>query len=72
MKAELANKDVLNPEEAIELFTLSRRKFYGLLKTETELGFLAKYKTRHLILRAEFDRYLKFHPELRRRGYDGN
>lgn len=72
MKAELENKDVLNPEEAIELFALSRRKFYALLKTETDLGFLAKYKTRHLILRTEFDRYLKCHQELRRRGYNDN
>ena len=32
MKADLSQKDVLNPLETIELFVLSRRKFYDLLK----------------------------------------
>lgn len=31
-KPILAEKDILNPSEAIEYFVLSRRKFYDLLK----------------------------------------
>ncbi len=31
-KMTLAEKNFLNPEEAIELFNLSRRKFYRLIK----------------------------------------
>ena len=72
MRTELAEKDVLNPQEAIELFVLSRRKFYALLQSEEELEFLAMYGTRKLIIRTEFDKYLKSHLELRRRGTYGN
>lgn len=67
----LAEKDILNPEEAIELFVLSRRKFYAILSTEQELKFLAKYKTRNLIIRTEFANYLQKHSELRKRGTYG-
>jgi len=69
---DLSQKDVLNPQEAIELFALSPRKFYALLAKEQEFKFLAKYKTRKLIIRTEFDDYLKEHSELRRRGSYGN
>ena len=30
-RPDLAEKDILNPSEAIEYFVLSRRKFYDLL-----------------------------------------
>ena len=33
-KPILKEKDILNPNEAIELFVLSRRKFYKLLKDD--------------------------------------
>ena len=42
-KPILEEKDILNPNEAIELFVLSRRKFYKLLKENRKLGFLAMY-----------------------------
>lgn len=71
MKADLSQKDVLNPQEAIELFVLSRRKFYALLQSETELSFLAKYGTRKLIIRTEFEKYLRGHSDLRRRCRSG-
>ena len=32
-RPDLAEKDILNPSEAIEYFVLSRRKFYDLLNT---------------------------------------
>ncbi len=72
MKADLSQKDVLNPLETINLFVLSRRKFYDLLKHNKGLEFLAKYGTRNLIIRTEFEKYLQAHPELRRRGTNGN
>ena len=42
-KPILEEKDILNPNEAIELFVLSRRKFYKLLKENRQLNFLAMY-----------------------------
>lgn len=67
-KPILQKKDVLNPNETIELFVLSRRKFYKLLKENQKLGFLAMYGTRKLIIRSEFQKYLNKHPEWKRRG----
>ena len=63
----LAEKDILNPSEAIEYFVLSRRKFYDLLNNTDGEEFLAYYGERKLILRVAFERYLHNHPELRRR-----
>lgn len=67
-KPILEEKDILNPNEAIELFVLSRRKFYKLLKENRKLGFLAMYGSRKLIIRSEFQKYLVEHPELKGRG----
>lgn len=65
-RPNLAEKDILNPGEAIDYFVLSRRRFYDFLK-ETDGGdFLAYYGERKLILRVAFERYLQDHPELRR------
>lgn len=66
-KPNLAEKDVLNPSEAIEYFDLSRRKFYDLLKEKDGGDFLAYYGERKLIIRIAFEKYLLNHPELRRR-----
>ena len=60
-------KDILNQEEVIVFFGLSRRKFYKLLKEGKGLPFMARYGTSRLIIRTEFEKYLKAHPELRRR-----
>ena len=67
-RPNLAEKDILNPSEAIEYFVLSRRKFYDLLNDTDGEEFLAYYGERKLILRVAFERYLRNHPELRRRG----
>lgn len=67
-RPNLAEKDILNPSEAIDYFVLSRRKFYDLLKNTDGEDFLAYYGERKLILRAAFEKYLLHHPELRRRG----
>ena len=61
-KPSLAEKDFLNPNEAIELFGLSRRKFYKLLEGK-KLRFIALYGSRKLIIRAEFEKYLESNPE---------
>lgn len=53
MKPKLAEKDILNIQEAIEYFVLSRRKFYSLLAGDENPGFIAKYGTRQLIIRSE-------------------
>ena len=66
-RPSLAEKDILNPSEAIDYFVLSRRKFYDLLKNKDGVDFLAYYGERKLILRVAFERYLHNHPELRRR-----
>ena len=66
-RTDLAEKDILNPSEAIEYFVLSRRKFYDLLNNTDGEDFLAYYGERKLILRVAFERYLRNHPELRRR-----
>ena len=68
-RPSLAEKDILNPSEAIEYFVLSRRKFYDLLNNTDGEDFLAYYGERKLILRVAFERYLRNHPELRRRVY---
>lgn len=65
-RPNLARKEALNPEEAIKHFNLSRRKFYDLIQQEG-LPFLAYYIQRKLIIRAEFEKYLLEHPELKRR-----
>ena len=67
-RSSLAEKDILNPSEAIDYFVLSRRKFYDLLKNTDGVDFLAYYGERKLILRVAFEKYLPHHPELRRRG----
>lgn len=72
MKPKLAEKDVLNVQEAIEYFTLSRRRFYSLLAGDENPGFIAKYGTRQLIIRSELQKYIMKHPELRRRGSYGD
>lgn len=66
-KPSADQKDVLNQEEAIVYFGLSRRKFYKLLKEGKNTPFMAMYGSRRLIIRTEFAKYLEKHPELRRR-----
>ena len=55
-RPSLAEKDILNPSEAIEHFVLSRRKFYDLLNNTDGEDFLAYYGERKLILRVAFER----------------
>lgn len=66
-KPTAGQKDILNQEEAIVHFGLSRRKFYKLLQEGKNIPFMAMYGSRRLIIRTEFENYLEKHPELRRR-----
>ena len=62
-KPALGDKDVFNPSETAEFYGLSRRKFFRFLNEATGLSFIAMYNTRTLIIRAEFEAFLRFHPE---------
>ena len=62
-KPALADKDVFNPSEAAEFYGLSRRRFFRMLDEADGLPFVAMYKTRKLIIRSEFEAFLRFHPE---------
>lgn len=64
-KPALAEKDFLNPEKAIELFSLSRRKFYRVIKEEKQLGFMALYGSWKLIIREAFEKYLEANTKIK-------
>ena len=55
---------MFNPEEAIEFYGLSRRKFIQLLNSDERLPFIAMYRTRKLIIRSEYKRFMEEHPEV--------
>ena len=63
-RAQLEDKSIFNPEEAIVFYDLSRRKFKKLLEGEEELPFVAFFKTRKIIIRDEFEEYMEDHPEI--------
>ena len=65
-KAALESKDLLNPKETIEHFGLSARKFYRMMRENTDKDFLVMFRSRKLIIRTAFEKYLLAHPELRR------
>lgn len=67
MKAQnisLGEKDYLSPAEAIQYWNLSNRKFHAFLR-EGQYDFIAFYRTRKLIIRTEFDKYLKKNPKVK-------
>lgn len=67
MKAQnvpLCEKEYLNPQEAIKYWNLSNRKFYEFLK-KGPYPFIALYGQRKLILRVEFDKYLRKNPSIK-------
>ena len=63
-RPKLEEKDLFNPEEAVEFYRLSRRKFIQLLNSDERLPFIALYRTRKLIIRSEYERYMEEHPEV--------
>ena len=58
-------KDVLNPEEAVQYFGFSRRKFFRFLQDGKCKKYTALYGRRRLILRREFEKYLEENPEVK-------
>lgn len=65
-KTEPGSKDLLNPAETINLFDLSSRKFYALIRSGEKLDFIVFYGGRRLVIRSIFEKYLSEHAELRR------
>ena len=64
-KPNLGEKDILNPEEAIRYWNLSRRKFYQFLEQTDGGDYLAYYKTRILIIRLAFEQFLLKNPKVK-------
>ena len=58
-RAQLEDKSIFNPEEAIAFYDLSRRRFKKLLEGEEELPFVAYFKKRKIIIRDEFEEYME-------------
>ena len=63
-KPPLEEKNILNVEEAVELYGMSRRRFRKLLES-TGLPFVAAYGKRKVIIRAELEAYLQSRPDLK-------
>ena len=63
-RPKLEEKDLFNPEEAIEFYGLSRRKFAQFLNSDEKLPFIAFYRSRKIIIRSEYERYMEEHPEV--------
>ena len=61
----LRDKDILNMEETVFLFKLSRRKFKKLLDEKEDLPFVALYRNRRIIIRGELERYLENNPDVK-------
>ena len=64
-RKELDTKSTFIPEEAIEFYNLSRRKFKRMLDEDEDLPFIAYFRKRKLIIRDEFEKYLEENPELK-------
>ena len=60
----LEDKSIFNTEEAILFYDLSRRKFKKLLMGDEELPFIALFRKRKIIIRSEFEEYMKKNPEI--------
>ena len=56
-RTPLEKKVLLNLGETISFYNLSAAKFYRLVKKEQP--FIVYYKTRKLIVRKEFEKYLE-------------
>ena len=64
-RKELDTKSTFIPEEAIEFYNLSRRKFKRMLDEDEDLPFIAYFRKRKLIIRDEFEKYMEENPELK-------
>ena len=65
-KPSPGDKQMITPQEAIDFYTLSWAKVRRLMDTKNNFT-IKYYDDRSLIIRAEFEKYLAQHPELRRR-----
>ncbi len=67
MKTKAKDKEILTVEEAIEHYKLSRIKLLALLHEGSNSFSVKYYNNRTLILKPQFEEYLKQHPEIRKR-----
>ena len=65
-KPALQEKALLNPEEAILLSGLNRRRFRALINGSKNLSFVLTYNKRKLIVRSVFEANPKIMEELKR------
>lgn len=65
MKNKVEEKEFMNQDEAAAFYSLSRRRFFRLLKEDAASEFLAYYGQRKLIIRSEFEKYLRNNPEVK-------
>lgn len=63
-RAKLEDKSIFNPEETVLFYDLSHRKFKRLIDMDDELPFVALFRTRKIILRKEFEKYMEENPEI--------
>ena len=64
-KPALKDKDYFYMFEAAEFYGLSKPKLSRMLAETEDLPFVIMFRTRKLIIRSEFEAYLKFHPEIK-------
>ena len=72
MKKIVTEKDFMNQDEAAAFSNRSRRKFFRLLATKEAAQVLAFYGQRKLIIRAEFEKYLRKNPQIKEALKNGN
>lgn len=64
-RPSVADKDVITVDEAIDYYRLSRFTFRKYLREVQTTNFLAFYRGRKLILKAEFEKFLRENPEMK-------
>ena len=64
-KCPLEEKNLFNPEEAVQYYGLSRVKLRRLLECGEHLPFLLFYRKRKLIVRSKFEAFLGINPKVR-------
>ncbi len=64
-RPSVADKDVITVDEAIDFYKLSRFTFRKYLRDVKTADFLAFYRGRKLILKSEFEKYLRENPDMK-------
>ncbi len=64
-RPSVADKDVITVDEAIDFYHLSKFTVRKYLREVETADFLAFYRGRKLILKAEFEKFLRENPEMK-------